>query len=268
MSSFTTTDPELYSASGFLKHTGHDDVKLMALSKTFIRKCVWESEDTHRECTVNITVTPTNGLCYTIHPPAGEGQQVRTRLEGISVILFLNNINLRFVPDYRMSPFHSYTEGVKVMLHPQGTFPNMGKGFTVAPGNEASMVASYTKRELRPHPYGDCQQNLKLDMFENIRAENVWHYTEYACTSLCYQSKILEECGCLDSTEVTFHDLVMQHRFCSIYSLVNPEKALSEMNCTRRVKRELDDKMACTKKCPKSCNRDSYKNSINEVRKC
>jgi hypothetical protein len=169
------------------------------------------------------------------------------------------------VADYRISPFYSYTEGAKIVLHPQKTFPNMGKGFTVAPGNEASVMASYTERELRPHPYGNCQKNMKLDIFDNIRAENVWNYTPYACTSLCYQSKIIKECGCLDSTEITFPALTKQHRFCSLYNRNDPEKWRSEKNCTRGVKSQLDDADTCINICPPSCAHDDYGTAVNQV---
>ena len=267
-SAFQTTDAELYSASGFLKHTAYDDETLTELGKSFIWKCVWESEDQQRDCVVTSTITPTNGVCYTIRPPDGEGLHVKTRLEGLSVLLFLRNIDLEFVADYRMSPFQRYTEGVQVLLHRRGTAPNMNKGFTVAPGNEASVVAGHVERELLPYPYGECQHGMKLDMFHHIYAENVWQYTEHACRSLCYQNSIIEQCGCLDSTEITFDALTKLYPFCSIYSKLDSTKALAEINCTRNVKADLDAEQSCTKRCPISCTRDYYKKSVNQVSTC
>ena len=259
------SDAELYSASGFLKHTKHDDVILAQLEKSFIWQCVWESDNKQHDCVINVTITPTNGLCYTMRPPEGEGRSVNTRIEGLSALLFLRNINLEFAAGYRMTPFQGYTKGVKVLLHPKGTVPNMVNGFTVAPGKEATVVASYTKRNVLDAPYGNCQHDMKLDMFPYINAESVWNYTEHACKSLCYQGNIIEQCGCLDSTEITFDALTKRYKFCSIYSTMNPRKALSDINCTRRVKSELDAEHACTNMCPLSCAQEEYRNSINQV---
>jgi len=262
--SFERTNPELYSVSGYLKHTKYDKGALDDLHKIFIWKCVWENGKTQQPCVIKSTVTPTNGLCYTIRPPPGQGIRVKTRQEGLAVILFLNKTNPHFVADYRLSPFESYTEGVKVYLHARGTVPEMDKGFTVAPGTEASVVAKCKKRLLLKKPYGDCKE-MRLDTFSNFDPLKIWNYTQYACRSLCYQNRIVEKCGCLDSTEITFDNIIFKHRYCSIFSLTNPDKALSDLNCTRAVKVELDINGTCNAMCSPPCEHNDYETFINQV---
>jgi len=262
---FEGTNQELYSVSGYLKHTEYDNTVLDDLGKSFIWKCVWQGEKQSKNCSVRPIITPTNGLCYTIRPPLGDGINVKTRQEGMSVILFLNNLDIRFVADYRISPFQSYTEGVKVLLHPQGTVPQMVEGFTVSPGSEANVVAKYYRRSILPFPYGNCANELKLNIFSNINAEDVWNYTKYACTSLCYQNKVINNCGCLDSTEITNSKLTTKYRFCSIFSVRNMNETISEMECTRRAKARLDVLNTCIKICHVPCDWSFYKISINQV---
>ena len=263
-STFERTNPEMYSVSGYLKHTEYDQETLDKLSEIFIWKCLWENGKTQKECVINATVTPTNGLCYTIRPPTGEGFHVKTREEGLSVILFLNNTNLKFVADYRLSPFESYTEGVKVYLHSRGTAPEMNRGFTVAPGTEASVVAKHHTRKLLKEPYGDCKE-MELDTFSQFDPRSIWKYTQYACRSLCYQDKIIQKCGCVDSTEITFDDIVARYTYCSIFSLTDLEKALVDLNCSREVKAELDANGTCNAMCSHSCQHTYYDTYINQV---
>jgi len=259
------TMPELYSVSGYWKHTKHDSKSLDEMSKMFVWKCVWEKENQPYNCTVNATFTATNGLCYTIRPPTGEGLAKKTRQEGMAVILYLNNTNIRFVADYRLSPFQSYTEGVKVLLHPRGTVPEMVEGFTVSPGTEASVVAKYHRRLLLEKPYGTCKKKTDLNFSYIEDTDIAWKYTEYACRSLCYQNRIIEKCGCLDSTELVFDSLIKRYPFCSMFNLKNPKKALSEMNCTRSAKSYLDENNLCTMRCPTPCTNDVFYNTINQV---
>ena len=84
-----------------------------------------------------------------------------------------------------------------------------------------------------------------------------------ACTSLCLETAVLNQCGCVDARfSIVWHKANESHPYCGDIKLP-PEKVKQFMNCALRVR--LLQRKHCMKNCPIACHSVLYKSSVSHA---
>ena len=98
-----------------------------------------------------------------------------------------------------MSLSQNQGRGLRVLVHPPNTLPDMSKGFNVAPGHEVQILIEASERYHLGKPYSICTDEVYLDETEAHKTNKdviQYLYTDKACRSLCQQEYNLKDCGC------------------------------------------------------------------------
>ena len=116
----------------------------------------------------------------------------------VSVLLFTNNFQSQIIDYYSPWIRISTGTGVRVMIHPNGTFPSPTTSIMVSSGNQLTIQLKQTNVNRLQEPYGNCTERKFL-----IPAKpDSPAYNAGACIGLCRQRQTIEKCECLDNNEI------------------------------------------------------------------
>ena len=92
----------------------------------------------------------------------------------------------------------SKTVGLKVFVHNHTFKPSLfAYSLSIEPGKETHIAIKKTITQDYPKPYSPCEDldNYESDMFNQFKLNNRL-YSNKECTDLCFQSMIIQACGC------------------------------------------------------------------------
>ena len=256
---------EFNSMSGYLRHVILHPEVVERLRDEFVWDCVWELDGyTMKNCTnIEPVLVPRVGLCFTVRLP-----DVLINLDhssvALSVMLYLNNINTVYLPEYLLSPTRSYASGVKVITHQRQTVPLSEDSIGVSAGRNAAFKIYLSSHQYMKDPYGKCEDENRLPQDGDTQpttSDGALDYTVMACIALCTQQQILERCGCVSSTLLTWPG--DHHRMCAVLDLTDMNSTLDEIKCVAEVIKAHSP--TCINHCPPNCTEHVYHAEANQV---
>ncbi|KAL8220163.1 UNVERIFIED_CONTAM: hypothetical protein K2H54_039875 [Gekko kuhli] len=133
------------------------------------------------------------------------------------------------------------------MVHDQNEPAFMGEGgFDVRPGMQTSITVRKKVLEHLGGAYGRCSWNGSDVPVRNLYTSK---YTEQACVHSCFQSIMVERCGCA----YYFYPLPSGAEYCDY------AKYVAWGHCFYRLQAEFkSNKLGCFNKCPKLCRVTQY----------
>ena len=157
------------------------------------------------------------------------------------------------------SNFRIRSLGVWFELHGPNDLPFLGTkdGITLPPGTRSNIRFQLSTMKRLPKPYGKCKDTERM-YIEKYNISINSHFA--ACTSLCLETAVLNQCGCVDARlSIVWHKANESHPYCGDIKLP-PEKVKQFMNCALRVR--LLQRKHCMKNCPIACHSVLYKSSV------
>src|SRR6218665_1616953 len=181
----------------------------------------------------------------------------------VTLLLFTNNFHSQIIDGYNSWIRMTTGTGARVMIHPQGTYPNPKTSIVVSSGNQMNMQLRQSNVNRLQEPYGNCTDQRVL-----IRSQpDSPTYSAAACISLCRQRQMIEKCKCLDSNEIyTDEQLNLRNRtFCANITQTTSETPLLPEALTNRLEllhclsNFVPNEDACD--CPIPCSETFYDTS-------
>ena len=122
----------------------------------------------------------------------------------LEAILYVNdfpNTNNQF---YSNHLFYSQAFGVRLLVHPRGTYPSVTQdAFDIPPGHTVRIDLDATKYKRAPEPYSKCSDEHYLEDLSGLTQRQrssviPYKYTDLAARQLCWQKSCIEQCSCFD----------------------------------------------------------------------
>ena len=103
--------------------------------------------------------------------------------DGMTIVVYLNATDDRFVFDWDVTPYTSFATGARVVMHRPGTFPHTQDGFTIGPGQEARIITTHHTHIHQESHSKDCSDTTTLQVFtdpdDNPRSDCRYHKIRY-----------------------------------------------------------------------------------------
>ena len=145
------------------------------------------------------------GNCYKFNTGKylnGSDQELKTiskigKQNGLMLELFVGNAN---------NPKSlSIYSGAHLFIHNDSLTPSTNEGIDLNVGTSTNIAVHKSFISKLPKPYSDCTDNLdKINSFNSelfrtiIKSNNIYRRSD--CFNLCYQKKLLDQCGCYDAS--------------------------------------------------------------------
>lgn len=144
------------------------------------------------------------------------------------------------------------TKGVHVIVHNKSIRPQLGEGMDAPTGMDTSFIVNREFKSKISDPYSDCRDDIEtsgLPYVETLKRYNLT-YQQMSCFDVCYQSRVMENCGCYDNT----------------YSVYSDDRLKPCMNYTQVVCNSVqyslfysqDPAQVCGDQCPLECDSVAY----------
>nr|XP_056702370.1 amiloride-sensitive sodium channel subunit alpha-like [Euleptes europaea] len=185
---------------------------------------------------------PTYGNCYTLNDKS-DNTRWTSSMPGIQ-----NGLSLLLRTEQNdMVELLSTRTGARLMVHDQHEPAFMGEGgFDVRPGRQTSITVKKKVLEHLGGDYGRCTWDGSDVPVENLHPSK---YTEQACVHSCFQSIMVERCGCA----YYFYPLPSGAEYCDY------AKHVAWGHCYYRLQAEFkSNELGCFNKCPKACRVTQY----------
>ena len=252
----------LQTYEGYLQYFSEED--LNQVQDHLVWDCRWEYGEgaPPSTCWADIArhVSPYYGPCSTFH--IKEATSPTGQPTSLIMILFVNDFAQAEIKDFFLSSYYTYSSGVRLLVHPPGTFPLMDEGVNLPPGHETTITVHVTNRQLMGVPYGSCVRNEMLDTkFGSL--EERYTYTDRVCNKFCLQDYIIDNCDCVDPyTPFPKFYRGLEKGFCGLLDFENHSKVnatLRHLECLAQL--EMDG--VCD--CPQPCSQYLYDIEVSQV---
>jgi len=195
--------------------------------------------------------------CYTFKINDTDRQQFRA----FSAIIYVDDFLENLLANYSLDILDPQAIGMRVMIHPPGTVPNMKLAMNIGPGMDTTITLTQTAQVHLPDPYSTCTTLQTLGPVNQSAT-----YTQDYCYDVCFQKQFLQHCGCL-SINYQFTDNQIKasnNTFCGSLGISdsanwNNWEAVDELNCFVNI--QLDSKV-CDDECLIPCQQFKYSTSI------
>ena len=171
---------------------------------------------------------------------------------GVILVLQLNN-NLQVVEQQQFLTPHiipGQASGAVMLLHQQDQLPMMTRDNIHLPsGFFTSLRLRYLRRTRLPEPYGSC----KADMERN--------YQQAMCFSICVQTLIYNNCGCVDFTNYNFLEIAPVPPCLTLKNSI--ESLHRKWDCVREMR--LNATLQCKDACPIPCEEMTYHHDVSNL---
>jgi hypothetical protein len=129
-------------------------------------------------------------------------------------------------------------------------------GVTIQPGLKTYVGINRQFTNKLDKPYSDCLKHLTVlkdnhyssQLVSHFKQLNVTYYDQSFCYKLCYQDKLINNCGCADIKTVTLNGTL----FCA------SDQELDCLNSFDEMFSLSDIKIFCEGACPQQCNSIEY----------
>ncbi|CAG9529650.1 unnamed protein product, partial [Cercopithifilaria johnstoni] len=169
------------------------EVQRIALSQSkreFIEMCSFDGKECDIDTDFKLHVDPEFGNCYTFNWDVNNNHSSSKAgpMYGIRLLLFVN------ISDYMAT---SEASGVRLAIHSPTDFPFPDTfGYSAPVGFASSFGLKKHVVQRLSAPYGDCQQEKKMDSSVYIYGD--YDYNPEGCHRSCFQNTLLDKCGCGD----------------------------------------------------------------------
>ncbi|GFU42100.1 hypothetical protein NPIL_351781 [Nephila pilipes] len=195
---------------------GHK-AKDLIIQCTYNSKDCWENGTSFRVDISNVT-SPIFGLCHTIAVKNNKTNQPITIKKGGTTQGIRLTLNIERAEYWDLI---SSEYGVRLLVHPQGTFPTLQRGGIIAsPGRSVHVGVKRKFTRLLPGSEGACTENFQdSQITERLKSMNLdfdlksLKYTYEHCNTVCQNTLLFSKCGCLD--EQPTRTSMAKWRFCS-----------------------------------------------------
>lgn len=176
------------------------------------------------------------------------------KAKGLQVVLYIG----------KDSNYNTLSEssGVRVFISNHSTIYSESEGIDISTGSETNIAVFKHVKESLGIPYSNCQSVDNVNLADNISTEYVklfaasnLTYRSVDCYSVCYQTKVLDACGCID-LHVKFDNLkkINVPKFCNHKH--NSTDSICLENLFALNSEALNNE--CEIKCPLECHSTSY----------
>ena len=248
---------ELLTSSGYYIHIGSRNARRVShKEEAFIASCYVSILSGMHPRRV-----PCNGIteieqyydysyytCFTLKVPPSTPSDL---YHGAILVLQLSNSPHIVEQQQFLTPhlIPGQASGAVMLLHQQEQLPMMTRDNIHLPsGFFTSIRLRYLRRKRLPYPYGHCRENA--DMKRN--------YQQAMCFSICMQTLVLRNCGCVDFTNYNdFFGLVAKSSVPPCLTLKAGRARLHQnWDCVQDMR--LNATMECKNTCPIPCDEMTY----------
>ncbi len=189
-----------------------------------------------------------SGSCFTFDPRRiNMSRSSLGTVTSLHLVIYLNEFFSVPNPDF----FSPISSGVKLILHEPGVLPSDTDSISLSPGTLTKIVIAPVFRSRLPQPYTSCEQRKFIN--ETIGSYH-FHYSQEGCFQACRQTRILDQCKCVDASLFSTKQQRSQYNFCS-----NTVKGLKNIMDNLRCKFRATNRKLCEKPCPLICEEYQYK---------
>ncbi len=159
-------------------------------------------------------------------------------------------------------PKLAYKTGLYVVVHNQSTLPfTLRSGIYIPTGFETYIGVNRVITNKLDKPYSDCLEALTSDntyakkLFEYFSNLNVTYYDQEFCFTICYQDKLINECGCCD----IITPIIKNSKYCA---------SDTEMKCMKNFDANFsksDMNIVCESACAEQCDSVEYKLDVSQA---
>ena len=251
----------LQTYEGYLQYFSEED--LNQVQDHLVWDCRWEYREGSqpKSCWNDVArhVSPYYGPCTTFHMRGAI--DLTNQPSRLTMMLFVNDFAEGEIKDFFLSSYYTYSSGVRLLVHPPGTFPLMDEGVNLPPGHESTIAVHSTKRKLMGPPYDGCIEVGHINT-EYSREERTT-YTKRVCNKFCMQDFIIGSCDCVDPyTPYPKSYRGINKSFCGLLdfdSHAGINKTLRNLECLAQL--EMDG--VCD--CPQPCSHYLYDIEVSQV---
>nr|XP_042911064.1 acid-sensing ion channel 1C-like [Parasteatoda tepidariorum] len=192
-------------------------------AQDLIVQCTYNSKECGNGSTFGISVTnvtsPTFGLCHTVNVRNKTKDRPASVRKGGTIYGIRLTLNIERDEYWDLI---SAEYGVRLMVHPQGTYPTLQRGgIIVDPGRSVHIGVRRRVSKLLPGREGSCTDTfadsrvIRLLRKQDLDFElSHLKYTYEHCNTLCQNSLLFEHCGCLDE-QPKVGPTIVKWRFCN-----------------------------------------------------
>ena len=250
----------LQTYEGYLQYFTESD--LTQVHDHLVWDCRWEYREgvLPRSCTSNVTrnVSPYYGPCNTFH--MSDVIDLKNQPSRLTMMLFVNDFVQGEITDFFLSSYYTYSSGVRLLVHPPGTFPLMDEGVNLPPGHESTISVRATKRQLMGSPYDAC---VDVGHIHIKHSDEMYTYTKRVCQRFCLQDYTIDHCACVDPyTPFPKSYRGIHADFCGVLDFGNHSsvnRTLQHLECLAKLNMEG----VCD--CPHPCNQYMYDIEVSQV---
>ncbi len=156
----------------------------------------------------------------------------------------------------------AYKTGLYVVVHNQSTVPfTLRSGIYIPAGYETYVGVNRVITNKMGKPYSECLEGLTSDntyakkLFGYFNDLNVTYYDQQFCFTLCYQDKLINECGCCDINT----PIIKNSKYCA---------SDTEMKCMKNFDANFsksDMNVICESACAEQCDSVEYKLDVSQA---
>ena len=148
-------------------------------------------------------------------------------------------------------------QGIHIVVHNQSESPHtINSGINIKPGAVTYVGINRQFTNKLKNPYSDCLSELTPPtgnayssvLFSYFRQLNISYYDQKFCYKMCYQDKLIKQCGCADIIAPTLNNV----DYCATLELISCLKGFSSFFTIS------DINSLCESACPKQCNTIQY----------
>ena len=240
----------MLSTRGYFSYIGGHNAKKIGHSlESFLAYCDLHMDDGvyihHTPCTSAAQIIKIqHGMlfnCYTIRLPLNEFPD--KIFKGFIAVLHLDDYDAFWDEQTLLTPHEEpgQMSGAWVFVHQRNTPLHVYYNrFMLQPGNFHDIPVKMELRMYLPTPHGRCQ---------NANGEK---YSLHQCFANCLQTRIYEQCGCLDQQNYTSQWEPLDTNWPQCLSL-SLEKTVIVRNWRCAMKEKMKGALECRSSCPERC---------------
>ena len=250
------TDP----AAMYVNFVHNSGLELNA--QNFVVTCRWDAEswETEPDCLLSMEMhvyQAKYGYCFTFEPPQNAGH-----ISSFSAILYIDDSIEVAVPLFVLRTERTFATGAVLTAHRRDTLPDIDGGIILSAGTSSEVGISITRRKKLPNPFSQCEYKSNMPVVDN------YAYTRGTCKALCYQEKVISECGCVDSLALSMPSQFENGvQYCNWVDISRPidHNAQSIANLTSCLRFWSSRISLCDDVCPDECNDHRYELTRAEI---
>jgi hypothetical protein len=240
---------EIHSFAGYIQNVDHIHSRLEYLKELLVVDCLaypkwmpvpcYEMEPEFLKTT--LFIDPMFGFCVTHQ--FNNSKTIRS----LKFLLYVQDDahSLRQFDLSSESTHHTSMTGVRVVMHPAETFPDIWlKSELVLAGHDAEFKLSGTYLTHLKPPHGDCTEEEEEQQSPDASTVGIFNTDRsygFECYRLCARDRIYENCGCVNIYYSTSEADRAEGKLCGVLDDNNTSRIFERMRCALLTELSLQD---------------------------